>query len=132
MNVFSVLALLFILSGCNISAIDYQLYGKYYIVAADAMNQAALCYRDSPNGCSVIIGETVFAAGINGGYIVVKQHPMNDRQITNYFIVPVKDRFNEQASNGLIGPFTFKQYRKVRDKLHLEKTTYKVVYKELE
>lgn len=87
---------------------------NYYLVAADDESQLSLSYCD-PNdkdGCEGITEPTIFAAGYNKDYIITKQHPHNNRNTTNYFILPLDpQRKSKWGDNfGLIGPLSLEQF----------------------
>ena len=71
-------------------ALKEKITRAYYLTAADVLDQCALSYNYSEEeGCFVIVPRTVFAVGFNDNYIIVKQHPDNNKKHTNYFIVPI-------------------------------------------
>jgi hypothetical protein len=77
-----------------------------------------------------VVDATVFAAGTNDRYIVVKQHPIAedqqhfDRTVTNYFIVDrmlaatLRDR-----KKGVIGPLTKDQFEERASAIQLPSFT---------
>jgi hypothetical protein len=123
-----------ILSGCTGFVINKSILGNYYLTAPDVDKQLSLSYHENSDGgiYGTIIEETVFAVGINKGYIIAKQHPSNNRNITNYFILPIKKGFDWTTKNGLIGPLTINQFNDVRKDLRLGQTIYTIVYQNLE
>jgi hypothetical protein len=101
--------------------------GNYYLVAPDDEAQLSLDYcdpTDQSGGCGGVIGSTVFAVGYNEKYIIVKQHPRTfpnppNKEVTNFFILPIKDSFNYRTMNNLIGPLTLEQFNDKRKELNI-------------
>lgn len=113
-----------LLSGC-IGGLGFvtedHILGNYYLVAPDDDIQLSLSYHepsDGDNYGTFIIG-TVFAVGYNEKYIIVKQHPNNNRNVTNYFILPLIKGFNWRTNNGLLGPLTLDQFNEKRKELNI-------------
>ena len=109
------------------------------MIASDVGEDLALCYQEhvDDSNYGTVIGATVFALGYNSKFIVVKQHPrtfpnLPNKEITNYFILPIKRGFDWREMNGLMGPFTRKQFRNERDALHIGDIKFTIVYKDLE
>jgi hypothetical protein len=113
-----------LLSGC-IGGLGFvtkdHICGNYYLVAPDDDVQLSLSYHEPTDGDNygTFITETVFAVGYNEKYIIVKQHPNNNRSITNYFILPLIKGFNWRTNNGLIGPLTLEQFNEKRKELNI-------------
>jgi len=109
-------------TGCNGLAIEEKIIGNYYFVAADDGEGCSLSYHKARRGDFLggfnyvgIIGATVFAVGYNDKYMIVKQHPRifpnpPNREITNYYILSLKDSMEWQNKNGLIGPLTLELF----------------------
>jgi hypothetical protein len=128
-----------ILSSCRDSAIKNNFYGNYFLIATDVGEDLALCYQEHVDDPSygTVVRATVFALGYNSHFIVVKQHPrtfpnLPDKDITNYFILPIKKGFDWGDMNGLMGPFTLTQFKNQSDTLHLGDIKFTIVYKDLE
>ena len=101
-----------LLSSCIGFDTKDKVVGNYYLVAPDDESQLSLDYcdpGDQNGGCGGVIGSTVFAVGYDKEYIIVKQHPNNARNITNYFILPLKNGA-EPTNSELIGPLTSEQF----------------------
>jgi len=103
-----------------------KVIGNYYLVAVDDEAELSLDYCDpaDQNGCGGVIESTVFAVGYNEKYIIVKQHPRTfpnppDKEVTNFFIVPIKEGFNYRTMNNLIGPLTLEQFNTKRKELNI-------------
>jgi len=64
---------------------DEHLIGPYYLSAVDTPDQMCVSYALGNGNELGLIHETVFAVGWNDRYIVAKQHPENDRRVTNYY-----------------------------------------------
>ena len=98
-----------------------HIFGNYYLVAPDDDIQLSLSYHEPVDGDNygTFITETIFAVGYNEKYIIVKQHPNNNRTVTNYFILPLIKGFNWRTNNGLIGPLTLDQFNEKRKQLSI-------------
>ena len=107
------------LSGCGFVH-DEHLVGPYYLTAVDTSEQMSL-------GCAVEggsrvgrIDETVFAVGWNDRYIVAKQHPKNDRRVTNYFFLDVsRDSAYADPRASVTGPLTEAEFQAKKAELGL-------------
>jgi len=98
---------------------DEKLTGNYRLMSADAPEQMSVCYSHDKGG-SVRIGETVFSVGWDNRYIVAKQHPNNDRTITNYYYLEMaKDSMYAQPSTSVTGPLTALEYASKQSELKL-------------
>jgi hypothetical protein len=125
--------------GCLGADINDHLFGNYYLVAADDDNQLAFSYHTPEDESTylTIIPATVFAVGYNQNYFIVKQHPYlfakpPNKQITNYFILPIKKDFNFKTMNGLIGPLTLDEFKLKRHELEIpDSLTFSKVYENL-
>jgi hypothetical protein len=99
------------LSGCGL-AHDEEIIGPYRLSAIDIDRQMSVCYRLASGGCIGRIDETVFAVGADARFIVAKQHPLDDRTITNYFILAIaNDSELADPSKSVIGPLSEAAYR---------------------
>ncbi|MFO0478187.1 MAG: hypothetical protein ACK50L_05345 [Bacteroidota bacterium] len=94
---------------------------RYYFVAVDARENMSLGYSVNDDNSSFVdvVGETVFAAGYDDKYIILKQHPSNNRAITNYYIVPIYKEFNYSPEKGVIGALTLEQFNEKRKELNI-------------
>lgn len=81
-----------------------QINDKYYLGATDTLDQMSVWY-DLGDGGIGRIGETVFSVGWDERYIIAKQHPLNQRAITNYYILDMaKDDAFADPEESVIGP----------------------------
>ena len=99
-----------------------HIIGRYYFVAVDARENMSLGYSVNDDNSSFVdvVGETVFAAGYDDKYIIVKQHPENNRSVTNYYIVPIYKDFNYSPEKGVIGALTLEQFNEKRKELNID------------
>ena len=66
------------------------------------------------------INETVFAVGWNSRYIVAKQHPNNNRRVTNWFYLDMtKDGPYVDPTVSVVGPLTEAEFTQRRTELGL-------------
>ena len=142
MNIkFFIFSLIICVLSCGGSLdVEEHLFDKYYLIATDTKEDLNLSYHestDNPN-YGTIIKATVFAIGYNDKYILIKQHPRNfpdppNRKITNYYIIPVKKKFNWKSMNGLLGPMTLNQFIEKKKELHIsDSLTFNKVMNDLE
>ena len=95
-----------LLSGCGFVH-DEHIVGPYYLNAVDTDEQMSLCYALDGGDRVGRIDETVFAVGWNDRFIVAKQHPKNDRNVTNYFFLEMaRDNSHADPSASVTGPLT--------------------------
>ena len=106
-------------SGCGY-VYDEPLVGPYHLSAIDVPEQMSI-YYDGPGSESVgRVDQTVFSVGWNDKYIVAKQHPNNNRAITNFFyIIIARDRPSSDLSKCVIGPLTETEFSKHQKELDL-------------
>ena len=113
------LAVVAVLSGCGFVH-DEHLVGPYYLTAVDTTEQMSLGYAVEGESRVGRIDETVFAAGWNDRYIVAKQHPKNDRRVTNYFFLDMtRDSKYADPSASVTGPMTEAEFRAKKAELGL-------------
>jgi hypothetical protein len=93
---------------------------RYYLVAVDSNEDMTLSYSvDSDNSTISVVRKTVFSVGYNDKYIIVKQHPFNNKKIINYFIVPIYKSLNYSPEEGVIGPLNLKLFEEKRKNLNI-------------
>ena len=112
-----VIALLF--CGCGY-AHDEKLTGPYRLIAVDVDEQMDVSYS-LPKGSAIgRIPETVFSVGWNDRYIVAKQHPKNNRSITNYYYLDMsRDSAYADPSASVTGPLVESDFLPRRAELGL-------------
>jgi hypothetical protein len=108
----------FIFVGCD--AHHEKLIAPYLLVAPDTLEQTSLSY-DLGDGNSIgRVDSTVFAVGWNEHYIVAKQHPKNNRTVTNFYYLEIsKDSKNADPTNSVVGPLTETEFIKKQTELKL-------------
>jgi hypothetical protein len=79
-----------------------------------------------------VIGETVFSGGFNDKYLIIKQHPLNNKKITNYYIVLIYREFNYSPEKGVMGPYTLDAFNKKCKELNIEDIKFTITNSELE
>ncbi len=76
---------------------------------------------DLGNGGSIPrVNEQVFSVGYDGRYVVAKQHPNQDKKITNYFIIDAQ-RDSKMADNKdvVTGPLNEREFQEKVKELNL-------------
>jgi hypothetical protein len=97
---------------------EEQIVDVYYLTACDS--EEDMCIQ----GDMVVIKSTVFAVGYNEDFIIAKQHPHEfakpiDKSITNYYIIPLKNKVSEFPDSNKIGPLTLEQFTEKRKELNV-------------
>ena len=120
------LSISLLLFGCQQLAIREKIIDNYFLVAADASQWTSLSYHEDTEGTNYgsLIESSVFAVGYNDKYMIVKQHPCKfpnppNKNITSYFILPLKKGMDWRTKNGLIGPLTLEDFNKKRKELNI-------------
>lgn len=123
--------------GCGGLALKEKIIDNYYLVAVDDYDDCSLSYQEPTDGDNhgIVIGATVFAVGWYDKYMIVKQHPRTfpnppDKEITNYYILPLKKGMDWRSKNGIIGPLTSELFTEKRRELNIPESV--VFTKEIE
>ena len=97
-----------------------HLVGSYHLSAIDVMRQMSIYYDGPSDETAGRIDQTVFSVGWNDQYIVAKQHPNNNRTITNFFyIIIAYDGPNSDLSKCVVGPLTEAEFIKKQGEMRL-------------
>lgn len=109
-----ILAVGLILNSCGGFGFLYQkhLTDDIWLIAVDEIEQMSVTLKDSDNGYSGIIEETVFAVGYNNDYLIAKQHPRKfpepqQKDSTNYYIIDL-NKIRQEKINFISKIDTFK------------------------
>jgi hypothetical protein len=98
---------------------DQTIDGPYRLVAIDVMEQMNVCYSIK-DACVGRISETVFAVGHDASYIVAARHPLNNRNVTEYFyLIRSMDGPVADPSASVRGPFDAGKFEAERVRLRL-------------
>lgn len=99
---------------------DEKLVGPYRLNAVDTLSQMSVVY-DLGNGTSIgRIPETVFSVGWDSRYIVAKQHPNNNRAVTNFYYLEIaKDSSYADPNASVIGPLSAQEFAARQTQLKL-------------
>jgi len=112
-----------LLSSCGLfdSGVEWR-GGPYALLWIDTPENISIC-RDLGSGSwSGRIDSTVFAVGWDGRYLLPKQHPNNDRSVTNYFIVDSRnDSDDADQTKIVLGPLTVAEFQRKNVELKLPK-----------
>ena len=107
------------LSGCGFVH-DERLTGDYRLIAVDTFDQMSVSRSLSGGDTVGRIDETVFAVGWNDRYIVAKQHPANNRTVTNYYFLDIsRDSTYADPSKSVTGPLTEAAFQQHKAELKL-------------
>ncbi len=100
----------FLLCACGFVH-DEHLIGPYRLIAIDVSEEMSIRYSMAGGDAIGRINSTVFAYGWNDKYIVAKQHPMNNRAVTNYYYLDIaKDGELVDPSVSVVGPMTEREF----------------------
>lgn len=112
-----------LLCGCGLVH-DEHLTGPYRLIAVDTLDQMGVSYS-LPGGDAVgRIPETVFSVGWNSRYLVAKQHPKNDRNITHFYYLDMsRDNLYADPSASVTGPLSESEFDRKRAELGLPEFT---------
>lgn len=86
---------------------DEALIGPYRLIAIDTPEQMNICYTIETGDCVRRIPPPVFSVGWNEHFIVAKQHPSNNKEVTNYYILEMAhdDKYADPDAS-VTGPLT--------------------------
>ena len=134
-NAISFFSVIFFM-GCQGTAYEEELVADYSLRAIDVKSGMSVYYMDEEYLIG-IVQSTVFAVGHNDEFIIAKQHPEDfpeiDKSITNYFIIPLKDKVGRSAEKNVIGPMSKENFERKRVELNIpESLTFTRVFKDLE
>jgi hypothetical protein len=128
-----------LLIGCDLGDVDKILIvDDYYLVADDDIEQSCIAVKESKYSYGIIISETVFAVGVDEFFIIAKQHPCDqwhspNKKITNYYIIPIKNKISENKYSNVLGPFPKEDFIKKREELGIDKKLdFTIIVKEME
>ena len=93
---------------------EKKIVGKYYLVAVDVAEDMTICYKLENGDYLGVVEETIFAVGFNEKYIIAKQHPGNNKSVTNYFIIPVNQSKNFYPDTRMNKALTLEQFNQGR------------------
>jgi hypothetical protein len=109
---------LLVYGGCG--SRQEHLVGPYSLSAIDVPEQMSIYYELGDGSGIGRIDATVFSVGWSGQYIVAKQHPANNRSITNFFYLDIsKDSKYAEPSNSVVGPLTEAEFARKKRELAL-------------
>jgi hypothetical protein len=109
------------LSSCGLfdSEIEWHA-GPYALVGIDTSDNSSIYFDLGGGNLIGRVGSTVFAVGWDGRYLVAKQHPNNDRNQTNYFIVDSKnDGPYVDRGKVVTGPLTALEFQRKANEMKL-------------
>jgi len=122
--------------GCRSEVHYTNLNGGYYLSADDVLEDMSLGYQDGEDGVGVI-DATVFAVGQDNNFIIVKQHPRNfpdlpDKDITCYFIIPLRSKPAQSSDKNFYGPFNLDEFEAKKKELNVKDIAFTFVFKDLQ
>jgi hypothetical protein len=112
-----------VLTSCGLvdSGVEWR-GGRYALLWIDTAENISICRELGEGSWVGVVDSTVFAVGWDGRYLVAKQHPDNDRGITNYFIVDAGRAPGAANLTEIVtGPLTASEFQLKNIELHLPK-----------
>ena len=114
------------LAGCFRHQYKKPITGRYYLYAYAADEDMTIMHFDKYGGLE-IIGPTVFSIGYDKNFIIAKQHPTiypekENKQITNYFIISLKQPVTWTSDSIATGPLNENEFLEMRKKLMIADT----------
>ncbi|WP_143133520.1 hypothetical protein [Pseudoduganella namucuonensis] len=115
-------------AGCYLidSGIEWK-GGPYQLGWIDDPKAVTLSFAGDSEHLLERIDSVVFAVGWNGRYLIAKQHPGGNREITNYFVI---DSANDYAAADpaqvVTGPLNEGEFQKMSSELGLPKFSKKL------
>jgi hypothetical protein len=128
--------LIIIAQGCQIGDYEQKINGDYYLSALDSKQNMEIVYIDKQSYMFSVIGATVFSIGSNDEFIIAKQHPKkfpnkSNKSITNYFIIPIKNKKSDIIEKNIIGPLTEIQFKNQKKNLNITNIAFDTTFDEL-
>lgn len=128
--------LILTMQGCQIGAYKQKIYDKYYLSALDSKEDMEVVYIDKQGYMLSIIEASVFSIGKNDEFIVAKQHPKEfpnkaNKNIVNYFIIPIKNQKSKNIEKNIIGPLTDIQFDSIKKQLKINNIIFDITFNEL-
>jgi hypothetical protein len=140
-----------LLTSCSGISTEH-LIDNYYITKIDYTDmELSLSYRLELHGDDYIgvVAPLVFAIGYNNNYIIVKQRTINENKtdnlvaqsnftptinnITNYYIIPIKNKIHVFPDENKIGPLTLNEFLIKKKELKIPyNLMFTKIYKNLE
>lgn len=129
-----------LLTGCSGIAAEH-VAGNYYLTKTDYSDiELDLSYKLESSGDFLgVVEPVVFATGCNNDFIIVKQHPKKfaettiNKNITNYYIIPLKYKIHDSPDENKFGPLTFEEFLIKRKELKIsDNLMFSKVFKKLE
>ena len=120
-NVSAILVIAALISACQYfdSGIEWRA-GRFALLWIDLPERVLLSYDQGDGGWDNLVNATVFAVGWDGRYLVAKQHPNGDKQITNYFIVDSQHyAIKAKRESFVTGPLSETDFQKIAASMKL-------------
>jgi hypothetical protein len=123
---FVIVCIFFLSTGCFRRQYKKPVIKGYYLYAYATDEDMCIMHFDKFGGLE-IVGPTVFSIGYDTNFIIAKQHPTiypekENKSITNYFIISLKDTVMWTAKSNAIGPLNEKEFLAERKKLNVADT----------
>ena len=101
---------------CIFDSEEHALDDTYYVGSIDLVDSMSLYHRVNSQAGIRRVGPTVFAAGFDSQFVIVKRHPSGDRSKIEYFLL---DRIKDDSptrdpATSVSGPFTEHEFAAAR------------------
>ncbi|TCC89448.1 hypothetical protein EZ428_17300 [Pedobacter frigiditerrae] len=104
MRILYKLILLLMIASTLHSCVDKKLKGGYEIYSLNETSDLEIVYVDNQGNVLTVIEKDILAVGQNGEFIIVKQHPLDYKNVVYYYIIPLKNKISLNFEKNLIGP----------------------------
>lgn len=103
-------------TACLFDSEEHKLDDVYYLGSIDLVDSMSLYRRIDAQAGIGRVGPTVFAAGFDSQYVIVKRHPSGDRSKVEYFLLDRNkdDSPGRDPTASVSGPFTEKEFAVAR------------------
>ncbi len=123
-SIFTFLLIISILNSCQYGLHSKKIEGNYYLTYVDDEFDTSVSYMFDDGSCVGVVNDGVYAVGFNSDFIIVKAHPFYrpnflNRDVTNFYIIPLNNTVPEQVDENKIGPLTEPEFNKMREKLNI-------------
>ena len=101
---------------CIFDSEEHALDDTYYVGSIDLVDSMSLYHRVNSQSGIRRIGPTVFAAGLDSQFVIVKRHPAGDRSKIEYFLLDRSkdDSPTHDPTTSVSGPFTEQEFAAAR------------------
>lgn len=132
----TLLAVILLTSCIGSSVYEKKLSPGYELSANDDLSGMTIYVNEGQYQVGVLPA-TVFSVGFDQEFIIAKQHPLINntinKSVTNYYVIPIKDKVSTWPDLNRIGPLTQKEFLLQRKTLNIsDKLEFTITIEDLE